>query len=571
MALKLGPRRRRSGVKNGSVAASITGAVFVLLGLGIAGLMIYDAVVEWRIARDWERIECRIVESGVQRVDDEQEPYVPRVVFAYEIDGQVHRSDTVRRSVPRFDVYDEAEAVADRYPVDAVRQCRVNPANPGRAVLETGGLGSAGWAVVPLIFATAGVVMLVGVVRKRGEKTAPTTGTTFNPVKKRRILLAIGGVLIVAGGAKMAFWGGPVWARYFDAKDWRPTPCTIESAEVIRHPGDSDSGPTYSVDILYRYEFDGETHRSNTYSFMGGSSSGRAGKQAIVNQYAVGSEATCYVNPDDPGVVVLERGFSWFMLLGLIGVPVALIGAGMVFSQLRGGAGRGVAGLTSEGAPTAAWLPAFDGGGPRRMQPKTGRWMKFAGAIVFACIWNGLSSIFVVEVVRGHLAGKPDWFLTLFMIPFVLVGLAAIGGIFYFFAAALNPRLLLTLSNDAVHPGDTLDVTWDIPARAGRIGKLTLTLEAEEQAEYTRGTNRATDKEVVHREIIRETDAPAEIAEGLASVTLPATAMHSFKFSHNELNWRIHVHGDIAWWPDLKENYPFVVVPPGHALQGASS
>ena len=40
---------------------------------------------------------------------------------------------------------------------------------------------------------------------------------------------------------------------------------------------------------------------------------------------------------------------------------------------------------------------------------------------LFGCIiWNGLVAIMVYFAVRGHLAGKPDWILTIFTVPFVL-------------------------------------------------------------------------------------------------------------------------------------------------------
>ena len=51
-------------------------------------------------------------------------------------------------------------------------------------------------------------------------------------------------------------------------------------------------------------------------------------------------------------------------------------------------------------------------------------WALF-GTLAFCVIWNGIVAVFVVMAVRGHLAGQPDWFLTLFIIPFVLIGLGS--------------------------------------------------------------------------------------------------------------------------------------------------
>ena len=47
--------------------------------------------------------------------------------------------------------------------------------------------------------------------------------------------------------------------------------------------------------------------------------------------------------------------------------------------------------------------------------------------IMAACLfWNGMVALFVTIAVNSHLRGEPEWFLTLFMVPFVLVGLALV-------------------------------------------------------------------------------------------------------------------------------------------------
>ena len=75
------------------------------------------------------------------------------------------------------------------------------------------------------------------------------------------------------------------------------------------------------------YRMNGGEYRANRYSFMGGSSSGYAGKQAIVSRYPPGAQVICYVDPTDPTQAVLERGFTPIMLLGLL--PLLFIAAGL--------------------------------------------------------------------------------------------------------------------------------------------------------------------------------------------------------------------------------------------------
>ena len=45
-----------------------------------------------------------------------------------------------------------------------------------------------------------------------------------------------------------------------------------------------------------------------------------------------------------------------------------------------------------------------------------------------ALFWNGIVSIFLSTAIEGHLGGKPDWFMTVLLVPFVLVGLVLIPG-----------------------------------------------------------------------------------------------------------------------------------------------
>lgn len=134
--------------------------------------------------------------------------------------------------------------------------------------------------------------------------------------------------LFAVGGAVMTYFllvrpVLQVWA----ARDWPAVRCEVVASEVRSHRG-SKGETTYSVHIRYRYSFGGSVLESDRYDFLGGSSSGRAGKVAIVNRYPPGSVAICYVNPRDPAEAVLERGFTPLMLVGLFPAVFMVIGVG---------------------------------------------------------------------------------------------------------------------------------------------------------------------------------------------------------------------------------------------------
>ena len=64
------------------------------------------------------------------------------------------------------------------------------------------------------------------------------------------------------------------------ARSWVAADCEVVSSGVETHS--DDDGDTYSVEILYRYRFEGREYHSNRYHFFTGSSSGYEGKARVV-------------------------------------------------------------------------------------------------------------------------------------------------------------------------------------------------------------------------------------------------------------------------------------------------
>ena len=186
---------------------------------------------------------------------------------------------------------------------------------------------------------------------------------------------------------------------------------------------------------------------------------------------------------------------------------------------------------------------------------------KLFGAIFVAAFWNGLVSVFVWQAAKGWLNHRPEWFLTVFLIPFVAIGLVMIGAVVYFLLALFNPRPTLTTTPGAVSLGDTVEVQWLFRGRAEVIQRLRIWLEGREEAQYQRGTTTATDKSVFATlEVVNTTDRSA-VRSGQARLRVPSDLMHSWSANHNKILWSIRMHGDIARWPDIKEEFPVTVLP----------
>ncbi len=143
------------------------------------------------------------------------------------------------------------------------------------------------------------------------------------------------GLSLIAAGAFFVWY---LWAFYQKAgrmDDWVETPCTIEKSEI------DDSGLTqhyatkYSLVTEYRYAFRGESYLGNRYQRIQPFSSSRKKMESKRDRFPVGSEAICWVNPDDPAQAVLKKDTKaaiysiWFPGLFVLG------GVGIILAALR--------------------------------------------------------------------------------------------------------------------------------------------------------------------------------------------------------------------------------------------
>ncbi len=382
--------------------------------------------------------------------------------------------------------------------------------------------------------------------------------------KGRGCLIAFCSVFVFIGlGAFYGLFLRPVWSIQA-AKDWRETPCVILSSKVGEHRNDKGKR-TYSVDITYRYTVGGQQYESDRYNFLGGSSSGRASKAAAVARYPVGAERICYVDPAEPSEAVLMREFTGDMWFGLIPLVFVLFGA------LGIAAGAGLFGSGSRAKQ--AWLPkskraglgataaATSEDGPLTLRPKSTRGCRLVGTILFTLFWNGIISVFLYQVFDSWREGDPEYFLTVFMIPFVLVGMGGVGACVYMLLAMANPRVTLTLSQPVVTLGGTMLVEWKFSGRTHVLQRLRIELRGEENATYRRGTKTYTDTNCFAELQLVDVFDPLEILSGVLELRIPDDTMHTFEASNNKINWAIHVRGEIRRWPDVSENFPLVVHP----------
>jgi len=558
-------RKTLSDAKPTSIPGKIFASLFLafFLGMGLV-FLVFIGKETWEVARtySWSTQPCTILKSEVRDSSktDSGSPYVFEVEFQYQFNGQSFTSTNYNGKTQRSSNWKKMEELADKYPPGSKASCFVNPASPAEAALQHGDPLIAVVAVVPLIFIFVGGGGIWFVWRAPKEKDRPLSEQESASGGGFFLVLFFTVFLLVGLGAAYAMSGG--FLDMLQSGSWIQVPCIVESSRVVTH-ADSD-GNTYSVDILYHYVYENKTYRSNRYSFMGGSSSGYEAKAGIVKLYPPGSKKTCYVNPSDPSRSVLTRNWTWENLLLLIPLLFVAVGlGGLIFSIRSTGSTKttlsGQAGPVARGGYAAPEnLPSAK---PVVLKPKVSPIVKFIGMLFFTLVWNGIIYFPISESVRSWQHGSPEWFLSLFMIPFLLVGLGMMAGTIYFLLAITNPRVKLALNPSVVPLGGRLSLAWGFDGKTSRIENLTLKLEGREEATYRRGTSTYTDKNVFYRQEFLNTTDPHQISQGLIDIDIPEGLAPTFTAKNNKIVWNLILHGRISRWPDVKEEFEFTVLP----------
>jgi hypothetical protein len=498
----------------------------------------------------WERTDCVIESSAAV---EKGSSFEFSVRYTYRVNGRTHAGTRLTAGISSSMNGEKAQRAAQRYAAGTRATCYVNSSSPGESALERGPLWSLLIVLFPLVFVTIGVGGIIATWRAKPFAARPAS-VRFRSAGGGAVGLRIFGLVFMSVG------GGLVYAlaihptvKEFSAARWPQVPCEIISSSVASHRG-SKGGSTYSVEIRYRYEFAGHPCTGTRYNFDTGDSSSRGWREDAAAKFPPKLKTLCYVNPDDPIEAVLSVKPSpdrWFGLIPGLFLIVGLI----IFFKAPAMANRrriSRTGLPSDGLPR---LPIDPVTGEVELRPATS---PMTGCIVigiFALVWNGIVWAFMLNAPHGELG--PRIFLGLF----ALIGLAIAAGAFYSFLALFNPRPVLTASAGAVPLGGTLAVRWRFTGNVRRLVRLTITLEAREEATYRRGTSTTTDKNVFAVIPLLDTSDRAQIAGGGAKVILPRELVPTFLAPNNRIVWTLRLAGDIPKWPDVSAEFPITVLP----------
>lgn len=333
----------------------------------------------------------------------------------------------------------------------------------------------------------------------------------------------------------MAWNTHQTFSAAWEVRSWQSVPAQVLEAQLDRRR-DSEGSETYAVRVRYRYQVGAQTYESQRVGLDAQGHSDNVGDwhaqwhRRLQAAQSSGQALTAWVNPREPAQALLDPHIRWPMLLfrlpfALVFTAVGLAAAWFFFKALRG--------------PSGQATPAADAAaGLQRM----GRSVRQSAGMLwfFALFWCGLS--FPIAALFWMQEGP--WFVKIFLLLFVLVGLGLIAW------AGQQTRLAwrhahtaLALRPATPRAGEPLEVTLNLPERAlrGRAPEpLVLRLAQYRVDDSGSGETRRL---VEHLE---QQAQPLPLPDGsarlVARFTLPDDApAHGARRSGERVDWRLEL------------------------------
>lgn len=347
--------------------------------------------------------------------------------------------------------------------------------------------------------------------------------------------------------------------------------CKITAKELLE--SSDEDGTTYAPHFEYRVlTQDGQTYAGSGYRRSLVYSSGRRGKEEILAKYKVERSYACWYNPNNPAEAVLERGFSWGWGYLIIIVPLVFVavGGGGIWYGIANW-GKSTEAMTERVTPNKAlaeWLPDLKTKPGDyldvRLPVQSSHGQSLVGIIIMTLFWNGIVSVFVII---GLTQDDFPFFVWLFLIPFILIGLYLIYKVFrQTLTWIMGGESIVEVSEEPLHFGQTADIYVKHKGEK-KIQEVQVKIVCQEWVRYRQGTDTRTEQRPVYEAILFEQAGFLMSGRGDWQQSLPATipvdAMHTFKAGNNAIKWHIAVLVKLAEAPDFTLEFPLRVVPPG--------
>jgi hypothetical protein len=352
----------------------------------------------------------------------------------------------------------------------------------------------------------------------------------------------------------------------------------------------TDTGKQYRPEVLLEHLVDGKRYRVWTFDFptlrpKEGFLPDQSQAQIALQPFAAGRRVECWyrINHPEQAIVVWHVSvWGWFLLLLSFSLIVlGFIGFLQSFHLLAVSRERRAAALAlpsplqTGSAPPPIWATVPD---IRGINESPGTQLSYrlplgsrpifplVGMIIFAAAWNIVA---VVVLVHSFFFPERDVsdqvFGVLFRSLFCAGGLLLLWWVAHRFWIALRlAPMLLELSDHPIYPGRKYRL---LLRQAGSLQflKLETALVCEEIARFHQGTDTATSRKDVFRQILFSrsdfSTTPDLPLNEEFFLQLPLGAMHSFRQDNNEIVWKLEITSQFPGWQELCRDCPVVVRP----------
>lgn len=391
------------------------------------------------------------------------------------------------------------------------------------------------------------------------------------------------GTMLVVGGVWVAFVTATVLLPDWHVNnEFRETVCTVIDKRLAEETPE-DGPPVFRPEVQIEYTVAGRKFVTTTYDAQGEYMLDEAEAEKLLERFRVGEECACFYDPAQPRVAVLVRGVDWWnWLLLLIPISCVLVfGSQFAYSlfQLSTSAERRAA-LTRrverfdpfETPETRSDFPFVPNLGDVTNSPGTtlryrlpartvpiGRLLTFVMALA---VWGVFAGWFFWNQSSG---GDTLWFsIAGGLACLVLAGALVLLGYREFLVTFGIAPTCVEISDLPLLPGAEYSLRVLQPGRLA-LARFEVILACDERAVFLQGTDTRTEETRIHEsQLALKKKITAVRGEPFVidvPVKVPATAMHSFKAPHNEVQWKLIVTGRTARRLHFERIFPLIVYP----------
>ena len=310
----------------GRIFSALFGLVFAGFGLGFTGVALWSILVP-DPPRGWPVAAGTITRTTVVPNEIGTGGFKAVIEYSYVRPGGLGTGLHTHEDQD----YSSLVALLKRYPIGIEVEGRRDPAT-GEVQLISQESGSLRILVLPFLLIPAFFFIIGSNVVLDAIRGRPPTASG-----SRKGFGRVGGVAFGSAFVFIGFIGlwvvliSPAW-KLTQARSWPTVPCEIELSRVITSRG-SKGGTNYRPETLYRYQIDGQVHRSSRIAFVDPGGSTRS--HTFVGHHPVGTRTSCHVNPKDPDEAVLDRQPSWSMAIALVILLFPLAGLWVIRHSLK--------------------------------------------------------------------------------------------------------------------------------------------------------------------------------------------------------------------------------------------